>query len=258
MGTSGAWGGSGSAAAKGLRDNIAPLGDGGAGVVRAPSPGIDPADLRDAVRLLDGRTSTQSSGPSSSRVAAGSARRRSRTGGSSGGTGGAKRSTSRSATAAGRSIAGAVAYRTGDRGALERLGLDFDELSSLNDSFEVLRRIVDMACGQPDSTIEDHERRLMAADIVDKLDVSGSLPTEVSAETIVMLAVAAMISELVLSECGDVATFSSGETTEQDIRDTAEGLAARVTYSVTGVTEDDFATAIENGVNELRGILGIE
>ena len=258
MGTSGAWTGSGSAAAKGLRDNISAQGDGSSGGTPATSPGIDPSDLRDAVRLLDGRTSNKSSGPSPSRVAAGSARRRSRSGGSSGGTGGAKRSTSRSAAAAGRSIAGAVAYRAGDRATLERLGLDFDELTALNDPFEVLRRIVDMACGQPDSTIEDHERRLMAAEIAEQLVVGGTVPSDVPAETIVMLTVATMISELVLSECGDVATFSSGETTEQDIRDTAEALAARVTYSVAGVTENDFATAIENGVNELRGILGIE
>jgi hypothetical protein len=33
-------------------------------------------------------------------------------------------------------------------------------LLDLHDEFEVLRCIVDMACSDPDSTIEDHELRL--------------------------------------------------------------------------------------------------
>lgn len=259
MGTSGAWGGSGSAAAKSLRDvidvpvgSVAPSGG-------ATRPTIDPADLADAVRLLDQRTSSKASGPSSSRVAAGSARRSSRAnGGRGGGGGGAQRSSSRTARTAGRAIAGAIAYRNGDRATLERLGLDLDALTRLGDPFEVVRRIVEMACGSSESTIEDHERRLMAAEVGERLVMNMDADVGVPPAVIAEFAVAAIIAEVILSECAATILDPASGVTEQDVRDAAESIASRVDFSVTGVSEDDFSIAIEAGLDTLRGILGIE
>ena len=257
MGTSGAWGGSGSAAAKSLRDTFAHQGDSG-GSASAPPSGIAADDLRDAVRLLDGRTSTKSSGPASgSRVAAGSARRGTR-GGGSGGGGGAQRSSSRTARSAGRAIAGAIAYRVGDRNTLNRLGLDLDELARLGDPFEVIRRIVDMACGSSESTIEDHERRLMAADVGERLVMDLDLDAGIPTQEIAGFALSAIISELILSECDDILLNSSGTVSEQDVRDAAAEIVGQGDFSPTGLSESDFSSAIESGLDRLRGILGIE
>jgi hypothetical protein len=261
VGTSGAWGGSGSAAAKSLRNTVASQGD-QSEPANAPGttvpPRIDPNDLRDAVRLLDGRTSSTSSGPSGSRVAAGSARGASRAGGGHSGSGGARRSSTRTASTAGRAIAGAIAYRTGDRATLNRLGLDFDELSRLGDPFEVVRRIVDMACGSAESTIADHERRLMAADVGERLVIDLDLNAGIPTQEIAALAVSAIVSELILSECGDILLSSDGTVSEQDIRDAAAEIVNQSEFPVTGLTESDFAAAIESGLDRLRKILGID
>lgn len=259
MGTSGAWGGSGSAAANSLRDNIGfDVAPAAATAAPASTPRIDPDDLKDAVRLLDGRTSSTSSGPSASRVAAGSAVRSRRTGGSRSGTGGARRSSSRTANAAGRAIAGAIAYRQGDRAALERLGLDFDELARLGDPFEVVRRIVDMACGTADSTIEDHERRLMAADVGERLVIDLDLNAAVPTQEIAQFAVAAIVAELILSECGDITLLSDGTVSEQDVRDAAIDIVGQAEFPTSGFTETDFAATIATGLEHLREILGID
>jgi len=87
--------------------------------------------------------------------------------GAGGRSGGPQRSAAASARSAGRAAAAAYAYRTSDATTLERLGLDYNELRALGDEFEVLRRIVDVACGSPDSTIEDHEQRRIAADVAE-------------------------------------------------------------------------------------------
>lgn len=261
MGTSGAWAGSGSVAAKSLRDAIAHQGDHAAPATASPSAavatsGIDPNDLRDAVRLLDRKTSTSSNGGGRSGAATGSARRVARGGGRSGG--GAQRSSARTARSAGRAIAGAIAYRVGDRTTLSRLGLDFDELASLGDPFEVIRRIVDMACGSAESTIEDHERRLMAADVGEQLVVDLDLNAGIPTQEIAGFAVAAIISELILSECDDILLNSDGTVTEQDVRDAAAEIVGQGAFSPTGVTESDFSSAIEYGLDRLREILGID
>jgi len=261
MGTSGAWGGSGSAAAKSLRDTMAHQGNAtGSPLGTAGEPaGITADDLRDAVRLLDGQTSSKSSGPAGgSRVVAGNARRATRGGGSGAGGGGAQRSSARTARSAGRAIAGSIAYRVGDRSTLNRLGLDFDELARLGDPFEVIRRIVDMACGSAQSTIEDHERRLMAADVGERLVVDLDLNAGIPTQEIAGFALSAIISELILSECDDILLKSDGAVTEQDVRDAAAEIVDQGDFSTPGLTESDFSSAIETGLDRLRTILGID
>jgi len=163
----------------------------------------------------------------------------------------------RSATTAGRAAAAAYAYRAGDAATLDRLGLDYAELTALGDQFEITRRIVEAACGPlSTSTIEDHEQRLVAADVAEWVltqDVNGLPP---SPEEIIRHTIALIIADAVLSETGEVVN-SSGHAllAESEIRDAAEALAARENLSADGVTETEFTEAIERGIETLRGIL---
>ena len=171
--------------------------------------------------------------------------------------GGPQRSAAASARTAGRAAAAAYAYRTGDAATLQRLGLDYNELQSLGDEFEVLRRIVDMACAAPDSTIEDHEQRLVAAEVgewVLEQERDGSPPTP---EEIVRQTIATIIAEALLVESGDlVNSHAQSDVDESDIRDAAEGIAAQATLSIDGATEDEISHAVEAGLETIRSIVG--
>jgi len=258
MGTSGAYSGSGGKDGKAVRDAIgeyldglpgpdAPQGDNGD---RQP---LDPAALQRVINLIRPRSSGGGGGNGPG-------------GGGGGGTaggggsrtgGGPQRSAAASARTAGRAAAAAYAYRTGDAATLERLGLDYDELRGLGDEFEVLRRIVDMACAAPDSTIEDHEQRLVAAEVgewVLEQERDGNPPTP---EEIVRQTIATIIAETLLVETGDlVNSYEHADIAEGDIRDAAEAMGAQATLSVDGATEDEISRAVEAGLETIRGIVG--
>jgi len=170
--------------------------------------------------------------------------------------GGPTRSVARSAATAGRAAAAAYAYRTGDAATLLQLGLDYGELTVLRDPFEIARRIVEAACGPlADSTIEDHEERLVAADVAEWVlgqQVDGAPPTP---EEIVRHTIALIIADAVLSETGQVVTSSEwAQLAESDIRDAAEALAGRADLPATGISEAEFTRAIEDGIEALRSI----
>lgn len=171
--------------------------------------------------------------------------------------GGPTRTAAGSARTAGRAAAGAYAFRTGDAATLGRLGLNFAELTQIGDPFEITRRIVDAACGGANSTIEDYEQRLVAADIAEWVlteNPSGPAP---SPEEIVRHTIALIIADAVLTETGEVVNNSDhAGVAEQEIRDAAEALAAREQISADGVSETEFASAIERGIETLRTIVG--
>lgn len=263
MGTVNSYSGSGSKPAKDLRDDLTDWLD------RLPSPPppdrpnedrpdqdrpkLDPAALLNAVQLLRPRSSRGGGGDGPGG------------GGGTGGTakgsrssGGASRTAAGSAGSAGRAAAAAYAYRTGDAAALERLGLNYDELAALGSPTEVARRIVDAACGpRTNSTIVDHEQRLVAADIAEWViseQEGGYLPTP---EEITRRTIATIIAEAVLVETGASAgQHDQGELAESEIRDAAEALAERATLSINGATEHEFTNAIESGIETLRRITG--
>jgi hypothetical protein len=263
MGTSGAYGGSGGKDGRAVRDAITDYLQDAAGPAtetKQPDPDdqqpaqasqLDPEALRRILNLIHPR----SSGGGGDGPGGGGARRadpgRSRSGG------GPQRSAARSATTAGRAAAGAYAYRTGDAATLERLGLDYAGLRALGDDFEVLRRIVNMACGSADSTIEDYEQRLVAADVAEWVfaqEDDGYLPTP---EETVRHAIGLIIAEAILSEAGNLINSTNQATlTETDVRDAAEALANRADLSVYGATEAEIARAIETGIDTLRDIRG--
>lgn len=272
MGTSGSYSGSGGAIGDAIRDGLGdwidslPPGAGQSGPLAegAPDDGpasdtpaqpkLDPKVLLPIVGMLRPRTSGGGSGNGPSGGGAGSG------GGSSGGGrrgGGPTRTAAGSARTAGRAAAAAYAYRAGDAETLDRLGLSFAELTALGDPFEITRRIVDAACGPlGDSTIEDYEQRLVAADVAEWVltqDVNGQPPTP---EEIVRHTIALIIADVVLSETGEIIN-NSGQAglAEQEIRDAAEALAARQNLSADGVSETEFAQAIERGIETLRSIV---
>ena len=260
MGTSGAYTGSGGKDGKAVRDAI---GDHLDGLAQADAsqdddsdrPPLDPAVLRRVIHLIRPRSAGGGGGdgPGGGGGGGGST---SGTGGSRSG-GGPRRSAAASARSAGRAAAAAYAYRTGDAATLERLGLDYNELHGLGDEFEVLRRIVDMACSSPDSTIDDHEQRLVAAEVgewVLEQDRDGSPATP---EEIVRQTIAAIIAETLLVESGDlVNNHDQADVAESDIRDAAEAIAAQATLSVDGATEDEISRAVEAGLETIRSIVG--
>jgi len=256
MGTSGAYSGSGGKDGKAVRDAIDDYLD---SLPEADAPGdqdgerppLDPAALQRVIHLIRPRSS---GGGSSDGPGGGGGR------GTDGGTGsrsggGPQRSVAGSARSAGRAAAAAYAYRTGDTATLQRLGLDYNELRGLGDEFEVLRRIVDMACSAPDSTIEDHEQRLVAADVAEwVMEQDGVPPTP---EEIVRQTIAVIITETLLVESGGlVNSHDQADVAESDIRDAAEAMAAQATLSVDGATEDEISRAVEAGLETIRGIVG--
>lgn len=182
-------------------------------------------------------------------------------GASGGGRGGsASRSTRRAATSAGRAAAVAYAYGTGNREALSRFGLDYDQLRAITDPLELTRRIVDAACGpRADSTIEDHERRYVAAEVAEWVlsqTEGGSTPQP---EEIVRKAIATIIAEIFDTEIGEMLRRGErppwiAELAESEIREAAEVLAERAELSVGGVTEEEFSRAVEDGIDTLRRI----
>lgn len=275
MGTSGAYSGSGGKDGKAVRDAVADYlqgnstsPPGGPADQQSEQPGpedpaeqaapdrsrLDPASLQRILNLIRPGASSGGHGDGPGGGGGGVAR--------SGGQGrsrtaGPQRSATRSATTAGRAAAGAYAYRTGDAATLERLGLDYNELRGLGDDFEVLRRIVNMACSAPDSTIEDHEQRLVAAEVAEWVfdqEGDGALP---SPEEIVRHAIGLVIAETILSETGDLINGTDQAVlAEADVRDAAEALANRAELSVDGATETEIARAIESGIDTLRDIAG--
>lgn len=269
MGTSGSYSGSGGAIGDAIRDGLGdwieslppgaghsgPPADGAPDDGPAPDPPahlkLDPKVLLPILGLLRRRTSGGGSGDGPTG------------GGGGGGVGGGRRGGGPARTAAGsartaaRAAAAAYAYRAGDAETLDRLGLSFAELTAIGDPFEITRRIVDAACGpHGGSTIEDHEQRLVAADVAEWVltqDVNGRPPTP---EEIVRHTIALIIADVVLSETGEIINNSDhAGLAEQEIRDAAEALAAREDLSADGVSETEFAQAIERGIETLRSIV---
>jgi hypothetical protein len=115
---------------------------------------------------------------------------------------------------------------------------------------------VEAACGaRADSTIEDYEQRLVAANVAEWVldqEADGGPPTP---EEIVRHTIALIIADAFLSETGEEVNNSNhAELAESEVRDAAEALAERPTLSVAEVTEAEFTQAIEDGIEALRAI----
>jgi hypothetical protein len=258
MGTSNAFKGSGGKDTQDLQDAIAGwLDDLPSAPTASSSPAgaADEADssrietdkLKPALRLLGGRTG-------------GGGRSRSSTGPRS--SGGPDRSVTRSAQRAGRAAAAASAYRRGDRETLRRLGLDYDELTRLNDPLEISARIVEATSQSHDGAIEDYEERLIAANLAQWI-LDAPADQNPTIGEIVRKSIELMIAEITLAEVGDQirskgTTPAARRAAEAEIRAAAEVMASQVTLPAGGIADAELSTAIENGVEELGRIFGVK
>ncbi|MFK4222224.1 hypothetical protein [Streptomyces sp. NPDC019890] len=256
MGTSGAYSGSGGNDGKAVRDHISDYLDGLSGSDGSGSDGqrppLDPAALGRVINLIRPRVASggDGGGPGGGGGASGG-------GGGSRSGGGPQRTAAGSARTAGRAAAAAHAYSTGDAATLQRLGLDYNELRGLGDDIEVVRRIVDMACSTPDSTIEDHEQRFVAAEVAEWVMEQERDGYRLTPEEMVRQTIAVIIAETLLVESGDqINHHDLAHVAESDIRDAAEAIAAQANLSVDGATEDEVSRAVEAGLETIRGILG--
>ena len=187
-------------------------------------------------------------------------------GGAQGGgrrTGGAQRSVVRAAGSAGRAAAAAYAYGTANRDVLSELGLDYDDLRALNDPLEVSCKIVEAACGpRSESTIDHEEQRWVAAMIAEWVFQEQQAATLPQPDEIARKAIAFIIFEAISSEAGELINGGGRPDwtiawTDEELRDAAEVLSQRAQLSVEGVTNAEFAAAIENGIETLRTIYGV-
>ena len=264
MGTSGSYSGSGGRPGRQLRREIARW---LAGLPTSAPPENEPVDrsryqppvmvARRAIRLFGPRIASGNGGGGGGGGAGGG------TQGGGGRTGGAQRSVVRAARSAGRAAAAAYAYGTADRDALSELGLDYDALRALDDPLEVSCRIVEAACGpRSESTIDHEEQRWVAAMIavwVFQEQEAGTLPQP---DEIARKAIAFIIFEAMSSEVGELINGADHPDwtiawTDEELRDAAEVLSQRAQLSVEGVTNAEFTTAIEDGLETLRAIYGV-
>lgn len=184
-------------------------------------------------------------------------------GGSGGRVGGAQRSAARAARSAGRAAAGAYAYRTANRDVLSDLGLDYDELRALNDPLEVSCRIVEVACGpRSEGTIDHDEQRWVAAEIAEWVLEEQEADGLPQPDEIARKAIAFIIFEAIASEVGELINGSNRpewtiSSSEEELRDAAEVLSQQTNLSIDGVTNSEFAKAIEDGIETLREIYGV-
>jgi len=172
-----------------------------------------------------------------------------------------RRSVLASARTAGRAVAAAYALRTRDVAILTELGLDYAGLRGL-DSFEQVRRIVDAACGSTnDGTIEDDERRLVAAQVAEWVLEQEGNGAELDLEEILRETIATIIFEAAATETGHLirnGTHPSWASLEgeRQMRELARALADRAQLTPGAATPDDVTRAIAEGLETLRYIRG--
>ena len=274
MGTSGSFGGSGGRDAADLRDSIAEWLDGSAApsapadVPGQPSPDAEspnrhdqrpPIDIAPALRVM---LRPRGGGGGADGPGGGGGGGRA-TGGGGRSSGGVSRSVGRVSRAAGRAGRLALAYSSGDRGALSRAGLNYDELRALGDPVAIGIRIVEASFdAQADSTIDDAETRDIVAAVVEWIleQPDGQAPTP---EDVVRKSIEITIAEVTLTEVAarihaEGASYEQRRAAEQMVRDLAAEVASQATLTPTGATEQEMATSIENGIRDLGKIFGVD
>lgn len=274
MGTSGAYSGAGGKAGKDVKSGLdswldsLPSGEGN--TTPAPSPDQGTGSPNQTATLLPPKLTSGlfgllrpsgSSGDGGGGLGGGG---QFGGGGAQGGGGragtGAGRSTRRLSAASGRAAAGAIAYLAGDRDTLRRLGLDYDSLRAVRDPLELTTQIVRAVCGQrANSTLEEAEERYVAASVAEWVLGQGGDGTSPELDDIARYAIATIIVEVLSSELAAALSDRPHEVApvaESELREAAGVLANQASLTITGPTETELSTAIENGIETLRMIYG--
>jgi hypothetical protein len=272
VGTSGSYSGGGGAAGSELRDGVSdwldslpstPTATGSEDAPSAPDgengqapPRLRPDAVIPVIGLFGRRRSGSADGPGAGGGVSTGGRER-----GTGGRGGARRSVAQSARVAGRAAAASYAYATGDSATLLELGLDYEALRASGASrLAVARRIVEVACESPsDGTIEDEERRTVAANVALWVleESEGGVPPE--PDEIARYALAEILFEAMSSETaamirrGEHPAWATQEG-ERQLHEAADALAQTAGLSPTGATTGEFERAIEEGMGTLRSM----
>ncbi len=159
------------------------------------------------------------------------------------------------AATASRAAGLARAFREGDRDALAKAGLDFDELSSLPSRPELVRAILDIVCdADMGSDIPAEEQREIAAHLLDWMLDAELNPTPPDAVATAEHAIGLIIAEIFLSEAGEF-TSTDGTSREEfvdGVYETSLHLAAGSNLSETVASQAEIDKAVERGLKWLR------
>lgn len=159
------------------------------------------------------------------------------------------------ASTASRAAGLARAFREGDREALAKAGLDFDQLSSLPSRPELVRAILDIVCdADMGSDIPAEEQREIAAHLLDWMLDTEMNPTPPDAVATAEHAIGLIVAEIFLSEAGEF-TSTEGTTREEfvdGVYETSQHLAAGSNLSQAGASQSEIDKAIEKGLKWLR------
>ncbi|WP_197055594.1 hypothetical protein [Microbacterium sp. ZOR0019] len=170
------------------------------------------------------------------------------------------RSVGRISRTAGRAGSLALAYSAGNRAALDRAGLNYDELRAM-DPVAVGLKILETAFeAKADSTLADAEERDIAAEVVSWIlehpaDRAPS-PEEVVRKTIQTTIAETALTEIAASLHDKGASRAERQSVEQQIRDVAAEYAAQANLGSAGASEQEMATAIETGIRDIGTIFG--
>ncbi len=172
------------------------------------------------------------------------------------------RSAATSSRIAGRGAAAAYAYRTGDREALQELGLDYDELRANPNTLDVVYAIAQAICSElPPGTIETDELLHVVADISEwivEADPGGDAPNpaEIARESLAIVVAWAYLTTTASELNGKGVTGAQRDAFEHEIRAVCEELAAQANLDPKAPTASEFAAAVEAGLEFLQQTYG--
>lgn len=156
---------------------------------------------------------------------------------------------------ASRAASLARAFREGDREALAKAGLDFDQLSALPSRSELVRVILDIVCGADmGSDIPAEEQREIAAHLLDWMLDTEMNPTPPDAVAVSEHAIGLIIAEMFLSEADEFTSTPEVTRAEfvEGVYESSQHLAARSNLSQAGVSQQELDKAIQKGLKWLR------
>jgi hypothetical protein len=133
-------------------------------------------------------------------------------------------------------------------------------MQARGDALDIVQEIVEAACGPlADGTIEDEERRRVAAEIAQRVleaDESGAalLPEEIVREAIADVIFEAALTETAAKVREGNRDQAQVREVERQIREAAQVLAQRAELSPAGPTPDELASSIADGIELLRSM----
>lgn len=182
-------------------------------------------------------------------------------GGGAGSSAGSRRTIASYARTAGRAGAAARALRDGDRQTLEKLGLDFDELSLLPNRAEMVRKIVEAVCdAQVESSIEADEQLVIAAWVADWVLDESINESNPDPEATARRAIAVIATQIFLTESTELIDKSAARISRVQfnelVLETATALASKASLTGAGASADGLSKAIKKAISGLRKIHG--